>query len=55
MPLDRVADARSRVPTFNVTLRNAGESDLIPNLGIMLANGRKQFLNAAILLLTNAQ
>jgi hypothetical protein len=46
---------QSKPPTFIVELRNVGESDLILNLGVMLANGRKQYPNAVALTLTDAQ
>jgi hypothetical protein len=51
-PADRV---QSKVPNFRVELRNAGESDLILNLGSMLANGRKQYPDAVVLILTDSQ
>jgi hypothetical protein len=47
--------AQSKVPSFRVELRNAGESDLILNLGSMLANGRKQYPDAVVLILTDSQ
>ncbi|HET9364087.1 MAG TPA: hypothetical protein VFP71_03770 [Candidatus Angelobacter sp.] len=43
----------SKAPKFRVELRNAGKNDLILNLGIMLANGRKQYPNAIVLVLTD--
>jgi hypothetical protein len=42
-------------PKFIVELRNAGESDLVLNVGMMLANGQKQYPNAVVLILTDAQ
>lgn len=45
----------SKAPKFRVELRNAGESDLIVNLGITLANGKKQYPNAIVLKLIDAQ
>jgi hypothetical protein len=37
--LDAAAVGESKVPKFRVDLQNAGEDDLILNLGITLANG----------------
>jgi hypothetical protein len=42
-------------PKFRVELRNKGKDDLILNLGIMLANGRKQYPNAIVLILTDSE
>jgi len=53
--LDQAGGALSKAPKFRVELRNAGENDLILNLGIMLANGKKQYPNAVVLTLTDAQ
>jgi len=39
-------------PRFRVELRNIGDHDLILNLGMMLANGRRQYADAIALLLT---
>jgi hypothetical protein len=52
---DQSSGADSKPPKFRVELRNAGESDLILNLGIMLANGKKQYPNAIVLTLVDAQ
>jgi hypothetical protein len=52
---DQASRADSKLPKFRVELRNVGESDLILNLGIMLANGKKQYPNAIVLTLTDAQ
>src|SRR5450756_1112205 len=41
-------------PRFQVELHNAGDQALILNLGMMLANGRKQYADAIHLLLTDA-
>ena len=46
-------DGLLKTPKFKVELRNAGKNDLILNLGIMLANGRKQYPNAIVLILTD--
>lgn len=40
---------------FRVELHNAGDQALILNLGMMLANGRKQYANAIHLSLTDAK
>jgi hypothetical protein len=50
---DQASRADSKAPKFRIELRNAGESDLILNLGIMLA--KKQYPNAIVLILTDAQ
>ena len=47
--------APSKVPKFRVALRNAGPNDLVVNLGMMLANGKRQYPNAVALTLTDAQ
>jgi hypothetical protein len=44
----------SKNPKFMVELRNAGEDDLVLNLGFMLANGRKQYPDAIVLTLRDA-
>ena len=53
--LDASAVGESKVPKFRVELQNAGEDDLILNLGITLANGRKQYPKDIVLLLTDSQ
>ena len=40
--------------TFHTEFKNAGEADLILNLGLMLANGKKQYPSALILVLTDS-
>jgi hypothetical protein len=52
--LDAAAVGESKVPKFRVDLQNAGEDDLILNLGITLANGRKQYPKDIVLLLTDS-
>jgi hypothetical protein len=42
-------------PKFRVELRNAGKNGLILNLGIALANGRKQYPKAIVLILTDSE
>ena len=46
---------KPKVPKFRVELQNAGQDDLILNLGIMLANGRKQYPKDIVLILTDSQ
>jgi len=53
--LDPAKSAPSKTPKFIVALRNAGESDLILNLGFMLGNGKSQYPIAVVLMLTDAQ
>jgi hypothetical protein len=52
---DQASRADSKPPKFRVELRNAGESDLILNLGVMLANGKEQYPNAIVLTLIDAE
>jgi hypothetical protein len=52
---DEASRSDSKPPKFRVELRNARESDLILNLGVMLANGKEQYPNAIILTLIDAQ
>ena len=47
--------SRTAVPTFRVAFRNSGDRDLVVKLGITLANGAKQYPNAVVLMLTDAQ
>ena len=47
--------SRAAVPTFRVAFRNSGDRDLVVKLGITLANGAKQYPNAVVLMLTDAQ
>lgn len=53
--LDQAEGAPSKAPKFRVELRNAGQNDLVVNLGMMLANGKRQYPNAVALTLTDAQ
>ena len=53
--LDQGESVQVKIPKFRVELRNAGESDLTLNLGIMLDSGRKQYSTAVFLNLTDAQ
>ncbi len=52
--VDQAKAGRSNVPTFRVELRNAGDSDLVLNLGTLTSDGR-QFPTAVSLVLVNAQ
>jgi hypothetical protein len=53
--LDQADGGQSKAPKFRVELRDAGETDLILNLGVMLANGRKQYPRYVVLTLTDSQ
>jgi hypothetical protein len=53
--LDQAEGGPSKAPKFRVELRNAGQNDLVVNLGMMLANGNRQYPNAVVLALTDAQ
>ncbi len=53
--LDATEVGQSKVPKFRVELRNAGRYDLILNLGIILANGRKQYPKDIVLIVTDSQ
>jgi hypothetical protein len=53
--LDHAERVQSKAPNFRVELRNAGENDVILNLGSMLANGKKQYPDAVVLTLVDSQ
>lgn len=53
--LDQAAGVQSKAPKFKVELHNAGENDLILNLGIMLANGKRQYPSNVVLTLTDSK
>jgi hypothetical protein len=53
--LDSNHVADPKVPKFTVELQNTGEKDLILNLGFMLANGKNQYPNAIVLILTDSK
>lgn len=42
-----------RLPKFKVELRNSGDDDLVLNVGVMLANGKKQYPDAITLVVTD--
>jgi hypothetical protein len=52
---DQAESRKSKIQKFRVELSNAGESGLILNLGIMLANGKKQYPVNVALILTDSQ
>lgn len=52
--INQTKDVQSKVPKFRIDLRNTGETDLILNVGMMLANGRNQYVDAIFLTLTDA-
>jgi hypothetical protein len=53
--LDSNEVGEPKVPKFRVELQNAGENDLVVNLGIMLGNGKKQYPKEIFLILTDSQ
>jgi hypothetical protein len=59
LQLSIVRDSSERpaggAPKFRVELRNTGKDDLILNLGIMLANGRKEYPKAIVLIITDSE
>ena len=54
MSISTVASSKTNVPEFQVALRNVGEKDTTINLGIMLANGKKQEPDKIDFILTDA-
>jgi hypothetical protein len=53
--VDPPRELSARPPKFRVELRNIGDHDLILNLGIMLANGRRQYADAIVLTIVDPQ
>ena len=53
-PVATAADRPAGIQ-FDVSIENVGESDVVVNLGFMLANGKVMFPEAVRLLLTDAQ
>ena len=53
--LDDSVQSGSQTPKFRVDIQNAGDHDLILNLGFMLANGRKQYPAAIVLTIIDMQ
>jgi hypothetical protein len=51
---DQAESVPGKAPRFRVELRDAGENELVLNLGLMLDNARKQYPNAVFLILTDA-
>jgi hypothetical protein len=52
--LDQTDDGDVTIPKFRADLHNAGENDSVLNLGIMLANGERQYPEALLLMITDA-
>jgi len=48
-------DADNRTPMFDIWIENVGEEDVIMNLGMMLANGKKQYPVAIRLRILDSQ
>jgi hypothetical protein len=53
--LNQAEGGQSKSPKFRIELRNAGEKDLLLNLGIMTRNGGQQYPTAVSLILLDAQ
>jgi hypothetical protein len=53
--VDQGEGGQSKVPKFRVELRNAGEKDLLLNLGIMARGGKQQYPTAVSLILIDAR
>jgi hypothetical protein len=51
---DHSGDPPTSMPSFRVELLNSGESDFVLNLGLMLANGNKQYPTKIVLIVTDA-
>jgi len=41
------------LPKFKVELRDSGDDDLVLNVGVMLANGKKQYPDAITFVVTD--
>jgi len=52
---DQAEGAPSKARNSELSCANAGQNDLVVNLGMMLANGKRQYPNAVALTLTDAQ
>jgi hypothetical protein len=50
---DDLLKAKDGFPGFRITLVNAGRQDLVLNIGMLVANGNKQYASAIELLLTD--
>ena len=55
LDLDQVDWGQFKSPKLRVELRNASQSDLVINLGTMLANGKKQYPKEIVLILIDSQ
>ena len=53
--VDSPVQPPARLPKFRVELHNIADHDLILNLGMMLANGRRQYADAIILTIVDPQ
>jgi hypothetical protein len=53
--LNQTQEPQSKTPNFRVELHNCGENDYVLNLGIMLANGNKQYPGAVVLNITDSR
>jgi hypothetical protein len=51
---DTLSPALNGLPRFRLAIQNPGNTDLVLNLGMMLANGKKQYPNAICLVVTDA-
>lgn len=52
---DEPAGTGSAIRKFRIDLHNSGPADLVLNLGVMLANGKRQYATAVVLTLTDAR
>ena len=52
--LDQTVDGDTNIPNFKVDLHNSGENYFVLNLGIMLANGNRQYPQAIFLMIIDA-
>jgi hypothetical protein len=43
------------LPKFKVELRDSGDDDLVLNVGVMLANGKKQYPDAITFVVTDSK
>ena len=54
LSISKIASGKTNFPEFQVALRNVGEKDTTVNLGVMLANGKKQEPDKIKFILTDA-
>lgn len=50
---DELLKAKDGLPGFRITLMNSGSKDLVLNIGMLIANGNRQYASAVELLLTD--